>query len=159
MKSVVDKSMTQKKELKGIGGWLGLRLWSDVLLNPIAIFIHLGTFLYPKVFSYGIISGYKILPLYYSLPLLTFTIAELFLSCFAISLKPWAIKFYKYFYKVQLTFYISMSVLCLIYIAGGLHLVIGIDKPLRAAVGSIIWLTYFNKSKRVKNTFFAGANS
>jgi hypothetical protein len=108
-----------KKELKGIGGWLLLRIFGYLVVGPVQLL---------KEFSYT------------GLALTAFMFAA------GVSLamsKPIGVRLA----KIGESATIILSLLLLLMPSTQLLAIRGI-------VGGVIWLAYFNVSRRVKNTYF-----
>ena len=125
-----------KKKLEGVGGWL--LLWIIILF----IGILAGLLLTLSIFA----NGFGILEIIFSLLILAVTIFMLYLAVLTIKHRKEAIPYTIFFMWLSVALYA-------INLIGSLFSGLGIIQTLFGLLMAVLWLLYWKKSKRVKNTF------
>lgn len=154
-----EKSLSQIKELKGIGGWLAFFCFSLIILNPL---VSLGGIESYKELSkyFDKLPGLKtlmIIDLVISIPLIIFSIVA---GILLLQERQNAIKIAKIFLLTSAIYYITKVLYYLFYysqmLPGGLNNKIvyeSIKDGIKPIAYCVIWYSYLSLSKRVKNTF------
>ncbi len=146
--------ITDKNELKGIAGWLGVYIWLNLITLPMFIAMILSYPEYIKSVPPQFMEYFpKNIPFIERAVLAAVAFMESFACIMLLTRRPMAVTIVKQTLLAQLGFVIAKLIISLDYLHGIENLFTGANISPSALLGPLSWYLYFKRSKRVQNIF------
>ena len=153
-----NMDIINKNKLQGIGGWLGFYTWSNLIVQPLFIFMMLNYSEYIKQVSPQVLAYFPNIPFYERMVLAAIAFLENLACLMLVAQRPKAIMFVKHALSAQIGFIIAKFIISGDYLRGTETLLSRLNITFNALCIPLLWYIYFKKSKRVQNTFPESVN-
>jgi len=142
------------KPLYGIGGWLGIYVWTNLIVLPMFIVVMLS---YPEYVKNLKPEALALLPKeipYFERLCLAFIAFLENIACYVLlNKRRRAVWFVKQALLAQIGYLVARFIVLTDKVSGSAQFFTALDQLLQSMLMPLIWYTYFTRSKRVKNTF------
>ena len=149
----------EKESLKGISGWLGFYVWSNLIVQPLFIVTMLSYPEYIKNVSPRVLEYFpSSIPFCERMMLVIIAVIENYACLMLLSRRPKAVAAAKQALLAQMGFIIAKFIISGDYLRTTDVLLSRLDITFNALCMPFIWYAYFKRSRRVQNTFPESAN-